>query len=255
MVKNYFKLEKLKIQVYNDKARSGKPEDSFQVMFNPESYSLKYKNVYQAYQGINTSGREARYSLSKPQELSLKLIFDNSGVYETLPVGIIGAASSAVDGIKNKNRLSQAFIDAKDRNSVYKKVNKFLELTNYMDGSIHQPKFLKVEWGDLIFDCRLESVDIKYTLFNRSGQPIRAELDTKFVGDIQDSKRIRKEKKSSPDLTHQRTIHAQDKLPLMAHKIYNTPDYYIELARANKLNNFRKLRVGEIINFPPVREL
>ena len=49
-------------------------------MFNPESYSLKYENVFQTDQGMNTSGRMVKYSLSKPQKLSLKLILDNTGV-------------------------------------------------------------------------------------------------------------------------------------------------------------------------------
>ena len=45
MIKNPFKLEKLKINVYGKVGRSGSPKDTFEVMFNPESYSLKYENV------------------------------------------------------------------------------------------------------------------------------------------------------------------------------------------------------------------
>ena len=123
-----------------------------------------------------------------------------------------------------------------------------------MDGELHEPKFLKIEWGDLIFDCRLESVEVNYTLFNRSGQPIRAELDTVFIGDIQDSKRIKQENKQSPDLTHTRTIQGGDKLPLIAHEIYGDPAYYIKLARVNNLNSLRKLNIGTTINLPPIKK-
>lgn len=158
MVKNPFSLEKLKIQVYGNRLRYGVSKDTFEVMFNPESYSLKYQNVYHSYQGINTIGRKAMYSLSKPNQLSLKLILDDSGITDRFAGGIIGA-TSVIGKIKGKN-------------DVYKKVDKFLKLTTYMDGKIHEPKFLKVEWGDLNFDCRLQSVDIQYTLFNRSGQPL-----------------------------------------------------------------------------------
>jgi hypothetical protein len=49
------KLEKLKIKVYRTVERSGTPVDIFDVMFNPETYSLKYENVYSTAQGINTS--------------------------------------------------------------------------------------------------------------------------------------------------------------------------------------------------------
>lgn len=240
MLRNPFKLEKLKILVYADERRIGLPQATFEAMFNPESYSLKYENVYQKYQGVNTSGRTAKYSLSKPQKLSLKLILDDTGVAD---YGLSGFATAAFVG------------KLKGTKDIYKQVNSFLQLTTYMDGKSHEPKYLKIEWGDLIFDCRLESVDVNYTLFNRSGQPIRAELETVFIGDIQDSKRIKKENKNSPDLSHSRTVKGGDKLPLMAQEIYGNSAYYIQLAHANNLNNFRKLKTGTNIKLPPIKEV
>lgn len=230
MQKNLFKLEKLKIRAYKDAARTG-PGEEFVVMFNPESYSLKYENKYQERQGVNTSGRQARYSMNKPGKLALKLILDDSGAID---LGTLG-------------------LSAKDRD-VYKRVHKFLELTSYMDGEIHEPKYLKLEWGDLIFDCRLESVNVTYSMFNRAGRPIRAELDAAFVGDVEDSRRIREENKESPDLTRVRTVKNGDRLPLMAGRMYGDPAYYIQVAVANKLNNFRRLRPGDVVFFPPVEK-
>ena len=238
MVKNPFKLEKLKIKVFNYQERNN-IEDTFEAMFNPESYSLKYENVYHSYQGINTSGSTAKYSLSKPQRLSLKFILDDTGVADYGLYGFAGA--SLVGKISGKK-------------DVYQQVNRFLNLTTYMDGEIHEPKFLKIEWGDLIFDCRLQSVDITYTLFNRSGQPIRAELDTVFIGDIKDSKRIKQENKNSPDLTHRRTIKAGDNLPLIAQEVYGDSAYYLKLASVNNLNSLRQLKIGTTINLPPIKK-
>lgn len=222
-----FKLQKLKIESYINELRSGTPQDVFEAMFNPQSYSLRYANVFQESQGINTDGQKAKYSLSKPQKLSVTLILDNTG---------------AVDyGIE----MPEGGRD------IYKEVQRFLELTCYMDGTIHEPKYLKVEWGDLVFDCRLVSVDVKYTLFNRSGQPLRAELKTEFAGDLQPSKRVQKE---SSDLTHVSMVMSGDTLPLMVQKVYNNPSYYIQVARVNKLNNFRKLEIGKTLRFPPVEK-
>ena len=216
--------------------------NTFEVMFNPESYSLSYQNVYEKRQGINTSSKPAKYSLSKPQELSLTLILDDTGVVASGPLQTALPIASKVLKIKRGFEPN-----------VYKKVEKFLELTNYMDGDTHEPKFLTVQWGELLFPCRLESVDVRYTLFNRSGNPLRAELDVVFVGDIADDVRTKLEKKNSPDLTHVRTVGSSDTLPLMASAIYQTPAYYIQLARANKLNNFRRLKTGSSIRFPPVK--
>lgn len=239
MIKNTFKLEKLKIKVYEDTSRIGLPQDTFEVMFNPESYSLKYQNVYKSYQGINTSGRTAKYSLSKPQELSLKLILDDTGIADYGGYGFAGVST---------------YRKIAGKKDVYQQVNRFLKLTTDMNSDLHEPEFLKIEWGDLIFDCRLESVDINYTLFNRSGQPIRAELDTNFIGDITDSKRIKKENKHSPDLTHTKTVKAGDKLPLMAKEVYGDAAYYLKLARANNLNSLRKLNTGTTIKLPPIKK-
>lgn len=225
---NLFKLEKLKIHVYDDAKRIGRGSDTFEVMFNPDSYSLNYENVFDKKQGINTSGRSAKYAMSKPTKLSAKLIIDGTGV--------------------NVYGLS-VFGKPKD---VYKEVQQFLEFTSFMDGDIHEPKFLKIEWGDLIFKCRLESTNVTYSLFDKSGIPLRAELDSQFVGDIEQSERLKIENKSSPDLTHVRVVGAHDTLPLMCEKIYGSPNYYIQVAKANNLNHFRDLKPGQEIFFPPI---
>jgi hypothetical protein len=227
---NLFKLEKLKIHVYGNRKRIGVPESTFEVMFNPESYSLSYENKFDWKQGINTSGRSAKYSLSKPSDLSLKIILDGTGVSE---YGIVSL-------FKKKD--------------VNKEVQKFLKLTSYMDGKTHEPKFLKIEWGDLIFKCRLKKAEVSYTLFEKSGVPLRAEIDAVFVGDMEDSERLKKENKSSPDLTHVRLVKAHDTLPLLCEEIYGAPDQYLMVAAANKLNDFRNLIPGQELFFPPLEK-
>ncbi len=216
--------------------------NTFEAMFNPESYSLKYQNVYGKQQGINTSSKPAKYSLSKPQELSLTLILDDTGVIASGPL------ETALPIVSKVRNIKEGF-----KPNVYKKVEKFLDLTNDMDGDSHEPKFLTVQWGELLFSCRLESVGIRYTLFSRNGNPLRAELDAVFVSDIADDVRTKLERKNSPDLTHVRAVGSSDTLPLMASAIYQTPAYYIQLARANKLNNFRSLKTGSSVRFPPLR--
>ena len=231
-------LEKLKIKSFPTAKRQTGVFDflvkSYEVMFNPESYSFKYENEFQKYQGTNTSGRTARYSLTRSRTLSLKFILDDSSA----TAGLLSGVSAIVPF---------------SRNTVYQQVEEFLDFTARMDGDLHAPKYLRLEWGDLIFDCRLQSVDVKYTLFNRSGVAIRAELKTLFIEDIEETKRLQQENKSSPDLTHTRTIASGDTLPLMTHRIYRDPTYYIQIAKVNKLNNFRKMTVGRKINFPPLQ--
>jgi nucleoid-associated protein YgaU len=107
-------------------------------------------------------------------------------------------------------------------------------------------------WGDLVFECVLSKVDIKYTLFDRTGLALRAELNTTFIGSIEDAKRVKQEDKKSPDLTRERIVQAGDTLPLIASELYENPSYYLELARVNGLNHFRKLKPGTTLRLPPL---
>jgi hypothetical protein len=134
---------------------------------------------------------------------------------------------------------------------VYKKVQAFLKATCYMDGPTHEPLYLKLEWGDLVFHCRLVSVNVSYTLFNRQGRPIRAELACEFKGSLQLSQRVQK---SSPDLSHSRLVEAEDNITIMTNKIYKNPAYYIRVAQANRLNNFRRLPMELELQFPPLEK-
>ena len=56
----------------------------------------------------------------------------------------------------------------------------------------------------------------------------------------------------SPDLTRARTVRHGDTLPLLVRQIYGSPDYYLAVARYNKLDDFRNLRPGQQLLFPPL---
>jgi nucleoid-associated protein YgaU len=71
---------------------------------------------------------------------------------------------------------------------------------------------------------------------------------------VEDDLRVAKENRSSPDLTHYRIVKAGDNLPLMTQRIYGDPKYYLEVARVNKLVNFRNLKPGQAIYFPPIEK-
>jgi hypothetical protein len=230
-----FKLEKLTINVYGKQLRIGVPEKKFKVMYNPESFSMQHVNVYQKLQGINTSGRRARYSHSRAKELDLELIFDGTGV------GDFGASTLLGLGAR----------------PVSKQVGDFLDLCFHMDGNLHEPKFLKIQWGQgelKAFDCRLESVNVTYTSFDRSGAPLRAKLAAKFVEDLEPSKRLKLENKHSPDLTQSRVVKAGDTLPLLCKEVYGDAGYYLLVARANQLDDFRNLTPGQSLLFPPLAD-
>lgn len=224
-----YQLAKLTIDSYQDKERQSKI-DNFEVMFNPTSISFNRENKYSKLQPINTSALESSYQNTPPQTLALELIIDTTSF--------------------NNKTVSQ---------DVKKKVEDFFKMF-VMNGEIHQPPFLKIHWGEmnwgwndnLAFDCRISLVKVTYNLFGRNATPLRATLNVEFIEDIANSKRIRIERKSSPDLTHTRVVTAGSNLPLFAQQIYQNPLLYLKIAQHNKLDNFRGITPGTVINFPPI---
>ena len=228
---NVFKLEKLKIKAYSDRGRGiGDLVGTFEAMFNPESFSQKFEIQYGRGQGMNSTDQEAAYSYSRPSSLTLNLILDGTGVNE---MGIV-----QLGGLKK----------------VEERVEEFLELAFEMNGDIHEPNFLVVEWGVLNFSCRLGSVDISYTSFDRDGKPLRAELEVTLLSDTEVTKRLTQENRTSADLTHGRLVKNGDTLPLLTKAVYGSSVHYLDVARFNDLDDFRNLTPGQEILFPPLEK-
>ena len=229
-----FKLEKLKIKAYETKSRGGFPTKTFEAMFNPSSFKQSYQIIWgnKDRQGYNSSGLEVEYTRSKPERLDIDLLLDGTGVDQMGIVSVLGGTKSVSDRVKD-----------------------FLDATFRYNGNIHEPNFLVVEWGSLIFSCRLESVDITYNSFDRDGTPLRAELKVTFISDKEAKRLAKEENKKSPDLTHSRIVRAGDTLPLLTNAVYGSSAYCLDVARFNQLDDFRNLTPGQQILFPPLESL
>lgn len=219
------KLEKMQIIAYSnadlsEDARVGEP---FVAMINPESYALDYKVEYNEGQGQGTSASQQRFTVKKPEELTFEFLFDNTGI-----------------------------IDGKPRNNITNEVNTFRDLLVKYEGNAHEPKHFKLVWGDVLFKGRCTALNITYKLFNPDGTPIRAVCKVSFKGSLEENLRAAQERRSSPDLTHYRKVKKGDTLPLLCYRIYGDSKYYMQVAAVNKLNNFRNIREGEDLFFPPV---
>jgi len=217
-------VSKLKIFSYPEADRKTS-DDNMEVLVNPESYSQKITVKFSEKQAPGTTAKMPKFSKMEPQKLDFELLFDSTGV---------------INGVKDET------------NGVEAELAKFKKLVLEYKGDKHRPRFLSIYWGTLKFDCCLENLDITYKLFRADGLPLRALAKASFIGSMDDTKRVAKENASSPDLTHVRTVMEGDTLPLMAFKIYGDPKYYIEVAKANGLDDFRELKTGSRIFFPPI---
>lgn len=251
MLENPFdngKLTKMIIQAYQPADPEGKmelsesEEDMYVVQVNPESYTVNYKINYDYRPAIGNSGGEAKYANTTPPTLNFEFLFDGTGV--------IPASSGPLDGVPIAGAVADLF-SGDEAYDVVNELQKFARVVDY-NGQEHQPRKVRLTWGKLIFDGVLSQLTIDYKLFKPDGTPLRAIAKAAFDGTITDILRENKEKNSSPDLTHLRTVIEGDKLPLMSHKIYRQSKYYIEIARKNRVFNFRNLKAGLKLSFPPI---
>lgn len=225
------KLEKLLILAFQsseDAERGSKTEakETFEALINPETYTLEYKVKTSDGQGQGTSGAQAKFEFILPEELTFEFLFDNTGI---------------IDGKPKKEGVADD-------------VDRFRKMLTGYQGDSHEPYHLKLVWGSLVFTGRAIELSLTHKLFNPDGKPIRTVAKVKFKKSIEDKKRARKENKSSVDLTHQRKVKGGDTLPLLCHRIYGDPRYYLEVARANGLDDFRSLTPGMNLIFPPLEK-
>jgi hypothetical protein len=221
-------LEKMLILAFEDSksAETGgtnDAKDKFEALINPESYTLEYKVKTSDGQGQGTSGAQIKFEYTLPEELTFEFLFDNTGI---------------IDGKPNPNGVAD-------------EVKHFREMLTGYQGSSHEPYHLKLVWGDLVFKGRAIELSITHKLFNPDGQPIRTVAKVKLKKSVEDKKRAQKDKAQSADLTHVRKVKMGDNLPLLCFRIYGDPQHYLEVARVNGLDNFRSLKPGMDLAFPP----
>ncbi|HEX2580470.1 MAG TPA: hypothetical protein VHL08_00655 [Dongiaceae bacterium] len=210
--------------------RSG--ERSLTVHINPASYRRTYEIHYNDPKPQGSNGGSPTFQRIPSERVSFELVFDGTGA---VPSSLPGIQPFTQDGI-----VAQ--------------LQAFKELCFDYKGTIHSPNYLILSWADLQFSCRLQSLDITYTLFKPDGTPLRARAEATFVSYQSAATLARKAKNSSPDLSHIRTVAAGDTLPLMCHRIYGTSAVYLEVAAVNGLTAFRDIPVGTELIFPPLAE-
>lgn len=216
-------LTKLVIEAY-ETIKFDKPvaDGVFKFLFNPASYLQKYELEFEEAQGRGSTASAQKFKRIKPRDFSLEFHLDGTGT-------------------------SAEKIDVEER------ITAFLALTAALKGKTHQPYFLRIKWGTLLLDCILKSAEITYSLFDPEGKPIRAKVNASFSEVKDDEKRVREDDTSSPDFTHYHVVSEGETLPILSHRYYGDIKFYLDIARVNTLNNYRRLQAGTVLLFPPVQ--
>jgi len=197
----------------------------YEFFFNPSEFSHSYAIDYCKKEAIGQSSSDSKFSGIKPEKIKFTLLIDGTGVAAT--------NSSPLDVKTQVKNISDI---------IYK-----------YDGEKHEPNHVRVLWGSQIFFGRLESMSVENTLFKPNGVPLRAKLALSFTGFMSKEEEALRANRSSPDLSHLVEVKAGDTLPLLCNKIYKDSRYYIDVAKANNISNFRDIKPGQKLHFPPLR--
>ena len=195
----------------------------FIAMFNPENLAINETLSWDKKQAVGVQGTDPTFIGSQPRTFSIDLILDGTGVNN--------------NGVKIP---------------VTAQVLLFRSITTVIDGTEHRPNYLIVQYGTFICNCCINSSTVTYTMFDMTGLPIRARISASFTERTPGALGAILSMLSSPDLTHVVPVKEGDLLPLLTYQVYNDQSYYLQVAKVNKLKNFRKLTTGTSIVFPPI---
>jgi hypothetical protein len=216
--------DKIKIIAFKKIDFTGKVGE-YELRYNPENIQHNFGISYENLQSFGSSGTEGKYKYSYPETISFNFIFDNTIVQETAL-----------------------------KRTVNDDIKKFKDLVFTYNGTIHRPNFLKLSWGNFLFNCQIVDCNITYKAFTPDGKPLKADAAVKFM-QVRDIKtRLKEENKSSPDLSHLYIVKEGDTLPSISFQVYGSINYYLHLAKINRINNFRSLQAGQKLILPPLEK-
>lgn len=199
---------------------------SFTVMLNPAEFKHSFGISYDKKKTQGQAAADPKFSAIDAEKVAFTIILDGTGV---VPAAPNAAPKDVKTLVADLNKVVYQYI-----------------------GTRHEPGHVRLLWGSLIFFGRLESMSTQYTLFRPSGAPLRAKLDLSFTGAMSKQESALVSNRSSPDLSHRVVVREGDTLPLLCHHFYGDPSYYIEVARFNRLVEFRQLVPGTKLHFPPL---
>lgn len=153
---------------------------------------------------------------------------------------------------------------------VTEKTDKFYQLIK-IDRSTHAPPVCRFIWGDQGFpgskmtgtwasqnrqngfQCIVDSVKQRFTLFNEQGRPLRATLSVTLKEYRTLDQQIAEIFQQSPDHTHAHVVQRGDTLARIAADRYGNAGDWRAIAEQNRIDDPLELIPGTILEVPPLR--
>lgn len=211
---------KLQIQAYKDidYSESGKLGELY-VQINPESYKLDKAVQFAPRDKLGNIAHTPGFKRFAPSTLSFDVLFDGTGV---IPTG---------------------------GKTVAQRIEELDNLIYQMVGETREPAYVKIAWGKLAFQGRLNKADYSYSLFKPDGSPLRAKISLTFTDaqSVEEEQAIKNQKAAQGEY---KTFKEGDSLTKMCEDKYGNSSYTSLIANLNSLDSIRDIKPGTKIWFP-----
>ena len=213
---------------------AGSSVEQIPVQFNPSDYRITDSSSYSQTERRKKDEPVVSYNGSRLSSLSVKLYFNSDEFFSAS-----GAASAAMD-----------MITGADEADITKSIDKISALTK-IDGESHKPPGCVFVWGSLQFAGYAESVGVTYTMFDKTGKPLRAVVDLTMRG-FNGALSERESPFMSPDRTKARTMTEDASIWSIAQKEYGDVREWRRIADANDIMNPLDIPVGRVLRVPSI---
>ncbi len=188
---------------------------SFDVLFNPEEYSLNQDNNFatQAIPGL--SAPLIQFVHGNMRTLDMELFFDT-----TEPPS-----------------------DVRDE------TQKVVNLLN-IDSNLHAPPVLRVSWASLQFRCVLAKAAQKFIRFLEDGRPTRAKISVTFNEFVDPDTEAKEVNRQTADFSKVHIVKRGETLSAIASAQYDNPLIWRPIAIANDIDDPRSIIPGQSLLIP-----
>lgn len=211
--------------------RKDKPWLIVPCLFNPEQLTVEKSNQFAAVNIPGLSSPIFQFVRGNARSVTMDLFFDT---YEE----------------KIDVRIFTDRITGWDAGSMFSSLPGAVKGLMDIDSDLHAPPVCLFIWGTFIFQCIIERVTKKFTLFLPLGIPVRATLSVTLKEYREPLLQITELSLLSSDLTKTWVVKKGDSLWSIAAKEYGDPSDWRLIADANHISNPRLLEPGQELVIP-----
>jgi hypothetical protein len=191
--------------------------EDIEVLFNPKEYVIEKKTPWSEVNVFGLDSPPVQFTMGERKRLSMELFFDTS----------------------------------EEKTDVREYTGK-IENLMLVNAQEHRPPLLRFSWGSLGFDCVLEDLVQRFTLFKNDGTPLRAILKVVFKEYTTAAAQLSTTRRESADHTKRLVIREGESIVSIAAREYNDPGKWRVIAQANNIDDPENVKPGTIVELPPL---